>query len=57
MVRTNLYIGNLQHKQLEEIVAETGLPMAELIRRSIDYFIDDYRRKNEPPEKHAKRRK
>lgn len=46
MVRTNLYIGNKQHGELEAIVEETGLPMAELIRRSIDLFIDEYHRRS-----------
>ena len=45
MIRTNLYLGDKQHGELELIVEETGLPMAELIRRAIDLFVEDFRRK------------
>lgn len=38
MIRTAIHITEKQHEELRRESEETGLPMAELIRRAIDEF-------------------
>ena len=45
MIKTNLYITRKQMRILNGMSDSSGLSMAEIIRRSIDEYID---RKNEP---------
>jgi hypothetical protein len=40
MNRTNIYLGTKQLAALRKISAETGLPVAELVRRAIDLFLE-----------------
>ena len=39
MVRINIYITKQQESKLEELKTESGLPVAELLRRSIDFYV------------------
>jgi len=39
MKRTNIYLEDDQKAKLEKMSAETGAPVAELIRRAIDAFL------------------
>jgi hypothetical protein len=39
MIRINLYIAEQQQKRLEELRDETGLSIAELIRRALDLYF------------------
>ena len=40
MERTNIFATPKQLEQLREIAKESGLPMAEIIRRAIDMFLE-----------------
>ena len=39
MKRTNIYLTEKQQEALRKLSAETGLSVAELIRRAIDLFL------------------
>ena len=39
MVRINIYITAQQEAKLEELKKESGLPVAELLRRSLDFYV------------------
>ena len=39
MDRINIYITKQQESKLEELKTESGLPVAELLRRSIDFYV------------------
>ena len=38
--RTNIYLTSRQKKQLEQRSLSEGLPMAEIIRRALDAYLD-----------------
>lgn len=38
-IRTNIYLDRNQKQALEKISAQTGAPVAELIRRAIDAYL------------------
>jgi predicted DNA-binding protein len=40
MKRTSLFLREEQFKKLEAISEKTGAPVAELIRRAIDYWLN-----------------
>jgi len=44
-VRMNIYLTKIQKKALEQLSVNTGAPVAELVRRSIDSYLTN--RKNE----------
>jgi predicted DNA-binding protein len=39
-VRTNIYLTERQKKSLETLSTNTGAPVAELIRRAIDAYLE-----------------
>ena len=39
MVRINIYITSQQESKLEELRSESGLPVAELLRRALDFYV------------------
>jgi LysM repeat protein len=45
VIRTNIYITARQKKTLEKISTESGLSVAELIRRAIDGFVGNLKAK------------
>ena len=45
MVRTSIVLTEHQRETLRAISKETGLPFSEIIRRAIDAYIQQYRRK------------
>jgi hypothetical protein len=38
-IRMNIYLTNAQKKALEQLSANTGAPVAELVRRSVDIYL------------------
>jgi predicted DNA-binding protein len=38
-IRMNIYLTNAQKKELEQLSANTGAPVAELVRRAIDNYL------------------
>jgi predicted DNA-binding protein len=38
-IRMNIYLTNTQKKALEQLSANTGAPVAELVRRAIDSYL------------------
>ena len=38
-IRMNIYLTNAQKKAIEQLSANTGAPVAELVRRSIDSYL------------------
>jgi predicted DNA-binding protein len=44
MRRTNIYLGDGQHKRLKAIGKKTGLKVSEIIRRMIDEGLKRYER-------------
>jgi predicted DNA-binding protein len=38
-IRMNIYLTNAQKKDLEQLSANTGAPVAELVRRAIDSYL------------------
>jgi predicted DNA-binding ribbon-helix-helix protein len=46
MKRTNIYLGDVQHKKLKAIGRRKGLKVSEIIRRTIDEGLKKYE-KNE----------
>lgn len=51
MIRTAIHITDKQHEELREESDNTGLPMAELIRRAIDEYLDRRRKKRQEEQK------
>lgn len=46
MKRTNIYLGDLQHKRLKVIGKKMGLKVSEIIRRMIDEGLKKYEEKD-----------
>jgi len=42
MKRTNIYLGDVQHKRLKVIAKKMGLKVSEIIRRMIDEGLQKY---------------
>ena len=42
MKRTNIYLGDIQHKRLKAIAKKMGLKVSEIIRRIIDEGLKKY---------------
>ena len=42
MKRTNIYLGDIQHKRLKAIAKKMGLKVSEIIRRLIDEGLKKY---------------
>ena len=42
MKRTNFHLTDLQIKRLRNIATQTGLTVAELIRRAVDEWLEKY---------------
>ncbi len=40
MIRTNIYLPEVQRERLQRLGAQTGLSESELIRRAIDRFLE-----------------
>jgi predicted DNA-binding protein len=38
-IRMNIYLTNAQKKTLEQLSANTGAPVAELVRRAVDNYL------------------
>lgn len=51
MIRTAIHITEKQHEELRRESEETGLPMAELIRRAIDEFLEKRREDKQAKQK------
>jgi hypothetical protein len=45
MRRTDIYLGDAQHKRLKRIGKEKGLKVSEIIRRMIDQGLKKYEKK------------
>ena len=45
MKRTNIYLGDIQHKRLKAIGKQVGLKVSEIIRRMIDEGLKKYEKK------------
>ncbi len=45
MKRTNIYLGDVQHKRLKAIGKQVGLKVSEIIRRMIDEGLKKYEKK------------
>jgi hypothetical protein len=45
MKRTNIYLGDVQHKRLKVIGKQMGLKVSEIIRRMIDEGLKKYEKK------------
>lgn len=52
MKRTSLFLSTKQLEQLRALAQETGLPIAELVRRALDEYIERQKAKKEQ-EPHA----
>ena len=44
MKRTNFHLTDLQIKRLRNVAKQTGLSVAELIRRAVDEWLEEYER-------------
>lgn len=40
MIRTQIYLGEEQKRALEQLSLREGVPLAELIRRAVDEFLE-----------------
>ena len=40
MIRTDIYLGSLQHKLLKKEAEREGITMSEIIRKSIDRYLE-----------------
>jgi predicted DNA-binding protein len=38
-IRMNIYLTNVQKKALDQLSANTGAPVAELVRRAVDTYV------------------
>lgn len=47
MKRTNIYFPPKQKEALERICEETGLSFAEHVRRAVDLYIEELRKKDD----------
>lgn len=45
MKRTNIYLGDVQHKRLKVMGKKMGLKVSEIIRRMIDEGLKKYEKK------------
>jgi hypothetical protein len=45
MKRTNIYLGDIQHKKLKALRKKMGLKVSEIIRRMIDEGLKKYERR------------
>ncbi len=45
MKRTNIYLGDVQHKRLKAIVKRKGLKVSSIIRKMIDEGLKKYEKK------------
>jgi len=45
MKRTNIYLGDVQHKRLKAIGKQVGLKVSEIVRRMIDEGLKKYEKK------------
>jgi len=43
MKRTNIHFSEAQLKQLQQLSAKTGAPIAELVRRAVDEYLRKHR--------------
>ena len=46
--RTNIYLTDDQRAGLAALSQQTGAPVAELVRRAVDSYLEKKREKNEP---------
>jgi hypothetical protein len=46
MVRTQIQLTELQTKMLQELAVKMKISLAELIRRSVDYYLRDFQQDN-----------
>ncbi len=46
MVRKQLYVTQRQDKELRKISKETGLPFADIVRRILDYYLENGKAKD-----------
>ena len=45
MTRTNIYLTQVQMKKFKAIAEKTGYPVAEIIRRAMDEWLEGYEEK------------
>jgi metal-responsive CopG/Arc/MetJ family transcriptional regulator len=45
MTRTNIYLTEVQIKKFKAIATEAGYPVAEIIRRAMDEWLEKYEKK------------
>ena len=45
MIRTNIYLTELQMKKFKTISKKKGYPVAEIIRRALDEWLEKYEKK------------
>jgi len=45
MTRTNIYLTEMQLKKFKAISKKAGYPVAEIIRRALDEWLEKYERK------------
>ena len=48
-VRFQMFIEETQKEALEKLQQDSGMPVAELVRRAINNFLSEYRRKKKIP--------
>jgi hypothetical protein len=46
MTRTNIYLTEMQMKKFKAIAKKAGYPVAEIIRRALDEWLEKYEVKN-----------
>lgn len=46
MIRKQIYMTQRQDKELKKISKETGLSVADIIRRILDYYLENEKAKN-----------
>jgi metal-responsive CopG/Arc/MetJ family transcriptional regulator len=46
MTRTNIYLTEVQMKKFKAIAKKAGYPVAEIIRRALDEWLEKYEAKN-----------
>jgi len=45
MTRTNIYLTEMQMKKFKAIAKKAGYPVAEIIRRALDEWLEKYKEK------------
>ena len=45
MIRTNIYLTEIQMKKFKAIAKKAGYPVAEIIRRALDDWLEKYDKK------------